>query len=82
MRATVEAKAWSPIAVCATLQGVKCNASCESGANFRRQISFNLIDKPDMTSEVIGKGSRGAVLLPPRSLLDPACWLEQDTKQP
>ena len=27
-----------PRAVCATLQGVKCNASCETGANFRRQI--------------------------------------------
>jgi hypothetical protein len=25
-----------------------------------------LIDNPDMTSEVMGKGSRGAVLLPPR----------------
>src|SRR5919197_1719382 len=38
MPATVEAKVRSPRAVCATMQGVKCNASCETGANFRRQI--------------------------------------------
>ena len=30
------------------------------------KFPFNLIDNPDMTSEVMGKGSRGAVLLPPR----------------